>query len=143
MVLFPTHNETQDMLAFSSALAEVARHVSVLDRKRKGERVLRLQAAWQRWELSNFEYLMRLNALAGRTLNDLNAYPVMPWVLQDYTSSTLDLSDPASYRDLSKPVGALNAKRLEFFVERFHGMQGDPYMPPFHYGSHYSSAGAY
>lgn len=103
--------------------------------------MLRLQAAWQRWELSNFEYLMCLNSLAGRTLNDLNAYPVMPWVLQDYASATLDLSDPASYRDLATPIGALNEKRLEFFVERYHGMQGDPHMPPFHYGSHYSSAG--
>ena len=35
-----------------------------------------LQEAWHRRELSNFEYLMRLNELAGRTHNDLNQYPV-------------------------------------------------------------------
>jgi hypothetical protein len=30
---------------------------------------------------------------------------VFPWVLADYSSPSLDLNDPASYRDLSKPVG--------------------------------------
>lgn len=36
-------------------------------------------------------------------------------VIVDYDSEALDLTDPATFRDLSKPVGALNAKRLEFF----------------------------
>ena len=31
-------------------------------------------------QVSNFEYLMRLNHLAGRTHSDLNQYPVFPWV---------------------------------------------------------------
>lgn len=32
---------------------------------------------------------------------------VFPWVLADYTSDTLDLNDPASFRDLSKPIGEI------------------------------------
>ena len=39
-----------------------------------------LSARWQRRQISNFEYLMRLNVLAGRTYNDLNQYPIFPWV---------------------------------------------------------------
>ena len=35
-------------------------------------------------------------------------YPIMPWVVSDYTSSKLDLENPAVFRDLSKPMGALN-----------------------------------
>ena len=65
-----------------------------------------LQEQWQRREVSNFEYLMRLNQLAGRTHADLNQYPVFPWVLADYESATLNLADPASFRDLSRPMGA-------------------------------------
>lgn len=38
---------------------------------------------------------------------------VFPWVLSDYTSSSIDLNDPRVYRDLSKPVGALNPARLK------------------------------
>ncbi|KPP72299.1 hypothetical protein Z043_108709, partial [Scleropages formosus] len=37
-------------------------------------------------EMTNFEYLMHLNTLAGRTYNDLMQYPVFPWILADYDS---------------------------------------------------------
>ena len=85
----------------------------------------------------------QLNTLAGRTFNDLNQYPVFPWVLADYTSPSLDLHAAASYRDLYKPVGALNEKRRLEFQDRFESLKEDPEIPPFHYGSHYSSAGGY
>eukprot|EP01135_Chromosphaera_perkinsii_P000139 Nk52_evm35s32 gene=Nk52_evmTU35s32 len=95
---------------------------------------------WQRRELSNFEYIMELNNLAGRTYNDLNQYPVFPWILCDFTSETLDLKDPKIYRDLSRPIGALNESRLRQFQERF-STWDDPDVPKFHYGTHYSTAG--
>lgn len=63
----------------------------------------RLLKAWQRRRISNFEYLMGLNTLAGRSFNDLCQYPVFPWVLSDYTSEELDLTDEKVYRDLKKP----------------------------------------
>lgn len=99
-----------------------------------------LMERWARWEISNFEYLMHLNTLAGRSYNDITQYPVFPWVLSDYSSESLDLSDSSSFRDLSKPVGALNADRLKKFQERYSSFE-DPVIPKFHYGSHYSSAG--
>nr|XP_043621960.1 BEACH domain-containing protein C2-like [Erigeron canadensis] len=99
-----------------------------------------LMERWARWEISNFEYLMQLNTLAGRSYNDITQYPVFPWILADYKSKNLDLTDPASYRDLSKPVGALNVDRLEKFQERYSSFN-DTVIPKFHYGSHYSSAG--
>ena len=45
----------------------------------------------------------------------LHRYPVFPWVLSDYTSKELDLNDPSVYRDLSKPIGALDEERLRLF----------------------------
>jgi len=57
---------------------------------------------WQRREISNFDYLMYLNTVAGRTYSDLNQYPVYPWVIVNYESAELDLSLPSNYRDLSK-----------------------------------------
>ncbi|KAH7332120.1 hypothetical protein KP509_20G069100 [Ceratopteris richardii] len=96
--------------------------------------------AWRRREINNFEYLMQLNTLAGRSYNDLTQYPVFPWVISDYTSENLDLSSTACFRDLSKPVGALDEKRFEVFKERFENFS-DPDIPSFYYGSHYSSMG--
>ncbi|XP_071714690.1 BEACH domain-containing protein C2-like [Rutidosis leptorrhynchoides] len=99
-----------------------------------------LMERWSRWEISNFEYLMQLNTLAGRTYNDITQYPVFPWVLSDYKSTHLDLANPSSYRDLSKPVGALNEDRLKKFQEKFSSFN-DPFIPKYHYDSHYSTAG--
>ena len=45
---------------------------------------------------------MFLNTVAGRTFNDLNQYPVFPWILTNYTSDTLDLNQASNFRDLSK-----------------------------------------
>lgn len=84
-----------------------------------------------RRELSNFEYLMMLNHLAGRSFNDLTQYPVMPWVLCDYMSDTIDLKDKNIYRDLSKPIGAVNEERASKFIARFESLKEvgeDPFM---------------
>lgn len=49
---------------------------------------------WVKGEISNFQYLMSMNTIAGRTFNDLTQYPIFPWVLSDYTSDELDLTNP-------------------------------------------------
>ncbi|XP_028409384.1 neurobeachin-like [Dendronephthya gigantea] len=96
---------------------------------------------WQQGEISNFQYLMFINKIAGRTYNDLNQYPVFPWVLKNFTSEKLDLHDPNNYRDLSKPIGALNPERLGQFLDRFNSWDKSEDIPPFHYGTHYSTCG--
>lgn len=97
---------------------------------------------WVRGEISNFHYLMLINTLAGRTFNDLTQYPVFPWVLADYTSEELDFTNPKTFRDLSKPMGCQTIDREAGFRERYNAFaeMGDDNSPPFHYGTHYSSA---
>ena len=73
---------------------------------------------WVRREISNFDYLIQLNTIAGRTYNDLSQYPVFPWILTDYTSAELDLNNPDVYRDLTKPIGALNEARAKEIKQR-------------------------
>ncbi|XP_028812759.1 protein FAN isoform X1 [Denticeps clupeoides] len=92
---------------------------------------------WQRGHISNYQYLLHLNNLADRSVNDLSQYPVFPWVISDYSSPRLDLNNPASFRDLTRPVGALNTERLERLLARYRDMPE----PSFMYGSHYSSPG--
>lgn len=94
---------------------------------------------WQRREIGNFQYLIFLNTIAGRTYQDLNQYPVFPWILTNYESDELDLNLPSNFRDLSKPVGALNNKRRAEFIERYQSWD-NPKVPAFHYGTHYSTA---
>lgn len=111
----------------------------------EGSRLFKIMAKsfckrWQNGEISNFQYLMHLNTLAGRGYNDLTQYPVFPWVLADYESETLDLTNPSSFRKLDKPMGCQTVEGEEEFKKRYESWD-DPDVPKFHYGSHYSSAG--
>jgi hypothetical protein len=104
------------------------------------EELKKFTHAWSHGAISNFDYLMGLNCLAGRSFNDICQYPVMPWVLSNYTSAEVpDLTDRTNFRDLSKPMGALNEQRLQELLDRFNSFD-DPTMPPFMYGSHYSTS---
>uniref|UniRef100_A0A8C1A0U4 WD repeat and FYVE domain containing 3 n=1 Tax=Cyprinus carpio carpio TaxID=630221 RepID=A0A8C1A0U4_CYPCA len=96
---------------------------------------------WERGEISNFQYLMHLNTLAGRSYNDLMQYPVFPWILADFDSEELDLNNPKTFRNLSKPMGAQTDDRLIQYKKRFKDWE-DPSgeTPAYHYGTHYSSA---
>ena len=114
-------------------------HTSGLLRRRtppKGISRLNAEKWTERWvhgAISNFEYLMKLNKISGRTYADLSQYPVMPWILTDYESEHLDLQDVRVYRDLSLPAGALNPAKREMLKERYKEAK-------FHHGTHYSNS---
>ena len=103
------------------------------------EFVVQASQDWQTGRISNYEYLLILNSAAGRTFHDLSRYPVFPWVIADYESTKLDLTKPSTFRDLTKPVGALNEQRLNYFRQRYESMHDMD--DPFLYGTHYSAAG--
>eukprot|EP01087_Luapelamoeba_hula_P015623 TRINITY_DN4695_c0_g1_i1.p1 TRINITY_DN4695_c0_g1~~TRINITY_DN4695_c0_g1_i1.p1 ORF type:complete len:1272 (-),score=238.23 TRINITY_DN4695_c0_g1_i1:14-3829(-) len=98
---------------------------------------------WQQGEMSNFQYLMHLNTLAGRSYKDLSQYPCFPWVLSDYTSAELNLNNPQVFRDLSRPMGAISPLRASKFRERYENWEPEEQegVPKWHYGTHYSTAG--
>ena len=73
---------------------------------------------WQSGEITNFQYLMHLNTLAGRGYSDLTQYPVFPWVLADYESDALDLRNPQTFRRLDKPMGCQTEEGEEEFRKR-------------------------
>ena len=88
----------------------------------------KITTAWQHGDLSNLDYLLYLN-LVSRSFHDLTQYPVFPWVLADHTSTTLDLEDPQSFRDLSLPMGALSASRLDVYQQRYWDMPREEVRP--------------
>uniref|UniRef100_A0A8C1QVU3 Neutral sphingomyelinase (N-SMase) activation associated factor n=1 Tax=Cyprinus carpio TaxID=7962 RepID=A0A8C1QVU3_CYPCA len=71
---------------------------------------------WQRGHISNYQYLLHLNNLADRSVNDLSQYPVFPWVISDYSSTQLETGEIT-------------------------GEKSNMPEPHFMYGSHYSSPG--
>jgi hypothetical protein len=74
---------------------------------------------WRHGQLSNYEYLMFVNFLGGRSFSDLSQYPVFPWVLTNFVSDSLDLSDAQNFRDLSKPIGMINSARFDALLANY------------------------
>jgi hypothetical protein len=95
-----------------------------------------LMCQWVTHQIDNFTYLMELNFLSGRSFKDLAQYPVMPWVIADYTSDDLDFASPHTFRDLTRPIGALNEELLARAKRRMAEMDGTPFL----YGTHFSTA---
>ena len=84
---------------------------------------LHILELWLSHQITNFDYLLALNSAAGRTFCDLSRYPVFPWVLADYQNEELDLTDEGTFRDLTRPMGAVDGDRFErCFMERFRSM---------------------
>ncbi|KAG7394868.1 hypothetical protein PHYBOEH_004521 [Phytophthora boehmeriae] len=93
---------------------------------------------WVRREISNFEYLMALNASAGRSYNDIAQYPVFPWVIKDFESAELRLDDPEIYRDLRRPIGAQTPEMIQRARASYDGWDPKAPIPAFHYANMYS-----
>ncbi|GMR32661.1 hypothetical protein PMAYCL1PPCAC_02856 [Pristionchus mayeri] len=108
-------------------------------------------STWRHGGATNFDYLMQLNKLAGRSFNDLMQYPVFPFVLSDYTSTVLDLTKPSSFRSFSRPMAVQDRSMEEHYASNYRCLEessremgglGTPlHFGPYHYGSHYSNCG--
>jgi hypothetical protein len=59
---------------------------------------------WKCHAISTFEYLLQINKHSGRSFNNASEYPIFPWVIRDFESSTLNIENPDIYRDFSKAL---------------------------------------
>lgn len=74
---------------------------------------------WVDGLLTNYDYLMYLNTLASRSFNDLSQYPIFPWTINNFKDKSIDLNNIKNYRDLSKPIGAVNISKMQKRKEKF------------------------
>jgi hypothetical protein len=76
--------------------------------------------------MTNFDYLIKLNLYAARSFNDPSVYPLFPWIIKNYSSKLRFTGE--DFRDLSRPVGALNEGRLRDVKMRSREMEevGEP-----------------
>jgi hypothetical protein len=92
-----------------------------------------LTKRWIDYGISNFEYLLALNFASGRSWMDLTQYPIFPWVLKNYTTPTLDLSDHSNYRDLTYPLFAQSQDQRTSCLDYFQTtstLGSDPHCSP-------------
>jgi factor associated with neutral sphingomyelinase activation len=115
--------------------------------KEKGEKLITIDISdlthsWTNGEISNIHYLNKINILANRSFNDLSQYPIFPWVLHSYDLD-FDLRNHELFRDLSKPIGAINKHRLRKLKDLYELQLKDKTLsnPAHLYPTHYSTPG--
>ena len=73
-----------------------------------------LLSKWTKWEISTFTFLNYINLLASRSYNDINQYPVFPWIITDYKNEEIpDLTSDnkpeninrSDYTPIIRPLG--------------------------------------
>ena len=58
----------------------------ILFNTKKSSSIRFLYSKWLKWEVSTFTLLNAMNIYSNRSYNDINQYPVFPWIITDYTS---------------------------------------------------------
>eukprot|EP01065_Artemidia_motanka_P012934 TRINITY_DN17123_c0_g1_i1.p1 TRINITY_DN17123_c0_g1~~TRINITY_DN17123_c0_g1_i1.p1 ORF type:complete len:2480 (+),score=726.24 TRINITY_DN17123_c0_g1_i1:506-7441(+) len=115
-LFFAFQTEAERDRVYSEILAECPR---AKEMSLTAENLKRWQGHWVHGRLTNFQYIMWLNTMAGRSFNDLTQYPVFPHVLADFSSETLDVRESSIYRDLSLPMGCQTSSRREKVALKF------------------------
>ena len=99
-----------------------------------------LEQATEKWSnglIDTYSYLMILNTLSGRTYNDLAQYPVLPWILGNYSSDNIDLTESNTFRDFNYPIYAQDDETREILKDKYNSFEESDIK--YHSGSHYSN----
>jgi predicted nucleic acid-binding Zn-ribbon protein len=102
--------ETSIFVAFDSTSDRDSFYDLVLTKSTAFETLALVTQKWVEGQLSNYDYLIRLNHEAGRTFKDVRQYPIVPWILRlDKIRGlkTIDLDNVEIYRDLSLPINKI------------------------------------
>lgn len=101
---------------------------------------------WEDGQISNFDYLMILNTYAGRSYNDINQYPIFPWVVKDFNSEQINFNANftevelrKTFRRLDRPIGSLSRKKRTEALDKFEGWDSHE-EPSYHYESYCSNS---
>ena len=94
---------------------------------------------WKNWEISNLHFIMILNIFGNRSYNDLNQYPIFPWIITDYSSDNLNTANfydnmkelpPFLIRQFNSPMAMLDfnkesKERKEKFLKSWENEDDD------------------
>ena len=61
---------------------------------------------WLDGEISNYEYLLRLNMFCGRSFRHPALYPIFPWIIIDFGNDHINVEQMEMFRDLKYPITA-------------------------------------
>ena len=95
---------------------------------------------WREERLSTYEYLLFINKYASRTFNDLNQYPVFPWLVRKYILDNDNKNINMLLRDFKYPMAAQTEEQRDNSLNRFEEEENSKLKFPTHHGIHYSTS---
>ena len=122
-------------------------NLNFISSEKKFMNLRRIYEKWSKWEISTLKLLMILNIYGNRSYNDINQYPVFPWIITDYTSESFPNFENKDFiRPMEKPMGMLDftpeaKERKENYELNWLESENEPNMDENYnrYGSHYST----
>ena len=121
---------------------------NILTSEKKYMNLKSLYDKWSKWEISTLKMLMIMNLYSNRSYNDINQYPVFPWIITDYTSQKFpDFGNEFFIRQMYKPMGMMDftveaKERKDNYLEHWASNETDEDRDENYdrYGSHYSTS---
>jgi len=106
-----------------------------------------LRENWINIKITNFDYIMLLNTLSGRTYNDFSQYLIFPWILQNFNNGSslvenifgeyyLNIIRDQLYRNLYYPIFAQSKEIRENLKTKYDLRDEDS---KYHSGTFYST----
>ena len=104
--------------------------------KQKEMNLKNIYEKWSKWKISSLKMLMMINIYGNRTYNDLNQYPVFPWIITDYSSNELPMlpndnnAENKLIRPFNTPMGMMELTeegkaRKENYIEYWKSNEED------------------
>lgn len=103
-----------NLSSFISKITELS-NLKVIDDPLKTFNKLQYTLKWKEGCLSNFDYLLQINKYSSRTYNDINQYPVFPWVIIGFDTSNFN----NYYRNFSLAVSVQKEEAQARAKERY------------------------
>ena len=113
---------------------------SIINNPHKTFEELGFTKKWENGEIDTYQYLLYINKYSGRTFNDLNQYPIFPWVFLG--SSTIIQNKKMSLRNMKYFMMAQYEKGKEIAKENYKSsfVEKKKKDNAYHFSIHYSTA---
>jgi len=97
---------------------------------------------WEDGEISTYQYLLYINKFSSRSYNDINQYPIFPWIfLESSFGSHKNENNLPKFRELAFPISIKNEEDKEEAKSFFESNYNENPKYPSHYRLHYSTSG--
>jgi hypothetical protein len=97
---------------------------------------------WKKNEISTYQYLLYINKFSSRSYNDINQYPIFPWIfLESKYGSYKDKNTIPKFRELYYPISIKNTNDIKDAILYFEANLAENTRFPSHYRLHYSTSG--